>query len=50
MKIGSRNLIFDIETSPTICATYGIHEQHINYDNVIQEWFTICVAWNWEGS
>lgn len=45
-----KTLIFDIETSPTVVATYGIHEQHVTYDNVIREWFMICAAWQWEGS
>jgi len=51
MKIGPKVLIFDIETSLTIFGAYPQKKpQYLGHDNILQEWFMICAAWQWEGS
>ena len=42
-------LFYDIETSPVIAACWGLHDQNIPYQHVIQDWHIICAAWKWEG-
>lgn len=42
-------LFFDVETSPVIAATWGLYDQNIPYQHVIQDWHIICAAWQWEG-
>ncbi len=42
-------LIMDIETSLDVLAAYGIREQRHNPDNILQDWFVICMCWKWLG-
>lgn len=42
-------LFYDIETSPIIAACWGLYDQNIPYQHVIQDWHIICAAWKWEG-
>jgi hypothetical protein len=42
-------LLYDIETSPLIAATFGLWEQNIPHTNIIQDTFIICAAWQWHG-
>lgn len=42
-------LYWDIETSPVIAAVWGLYDQNIPYQHVIQEWHIICAAWKWDG-
>ncbi len=43
-------LFFDTENAPNIAATWGIHDQRINYQDVVKEWFFISVQWAWNDS
>lgn len=44
-----KTVIFDIETSLDIIASYGLREQYHSTENIIQDWFMICVSWKWLG-
>lgn len=49
MKVGSKNLIFDIETSLTIFGAYPQKKpQYLGHHNILKDWFMICAAWQWE--
>lgn len=43
-------LIWDIETSPIVAAVWGLFNQNINYESIIDEWYIICAAWKWADS
>lgn len=45
----ARILIFDIETLPNLCATWGIHKQFITMDDIVEERSLISVHWRWFG-
>jgi len=45
--IAPRILVCDIEISFDIIATYGLREQYHSPENIIQDWFMICFAWQW---
>lgn len=42
-------LFWDIETSPIIAATWGLWDQTIPLDNILEDWKIICSAWKWQG-
>lgn len=42
-------LFWDIETAPMICATWGLFNQDIGYNQLIQDWYMLCAAWRWQG-
>lgn len=42
-------LIWDIETSPIVAAVWGLFNQNINFDSIIDDWYIICAAWKWHG-
>jgi DNA polymerase elongation subunit (family B) len=44
-----KTLIFDIEVSPDIIASYGLREQYHSHKNILQDWYMICFAWKWLG-
>lgn len=45
-----KSLIFlDIETSPLLCYVWGLGEQHISHEQLIQESKVIMVQWMFEG-
>lgn len=44
-----RTLIFDIETSHDILASYGLREQYHSPESILQDWYIICAKWKWNG-
>lgn len=42
-------LCLDIETSYSVVATFGIWNQNIPIDSILDEWYIICAAWKWVG-
>ena len=44
-----KTLIFDIETSPIIAATWSLYPDSISHDAIIQDWYVICACWKWVG-
>lgn len=44
-----RTIIFDVETSHDILASYGLREQYHSPDNILQDWWMICAKWKWHG-
>lgn len=42
-------LYYDIETSKILAWVWGMYDQNITYDDVVQDWHIICAAWKWEG-
>ena len=42
-------LIYDIETSYSIMASFSLWPNHISHDNILQEWNMISAAWKWAG-
>lgn len=40
-------LIFDIETSYSVMANFGIFNQNIPYKNILHEWYMICACWKY---
>jgi len=42
-------LIYDIETSHSVVATFSLFKPIIPIDNILQDWFMICAAWKWHG-
>lgn len=43
-------LFLDTENAPNIAAVWGIHEQRINYQDVVREWFFLSGQWSWDDS
>lgn len=50
MNPSPRVLIFDIETSHDILASYGLREQYHSAESILQDWYIICAKWKWHGS
>jgi predicted RNA-binding Zn-ribbon protein involved in translation (DUF1610 family) len=46
-EIKQKILMWDIETSPIICATFTLQPAYISPDNILQDWFIICASWKW---
>lgn len=42
-------LIWDIETSHTIVATFSLWPKYIPHENILQDWSILSVAWKWYG-
>ena len=42
-------LYYDIETSKILAWVWGLYDQNLTYDDVVQDWHIICAAWKWEG-
>lgn len=40
-------LVFDIETSPMKAFAWGLFDQNINIDQIIDDWFVICWSAKW---
>jgi hypothetical protein len=38
-------LLYDVETSPIVTATFSLYPDSINHENIIQDWFMISAAW-----
>jgi len=43
-------LIWDIETSHTLAAIFGLFQPSTPHHNILQEWYIICAAWKWLGT
>lgn len=42
-------LMFDIETSFAIAATFSLRADYISHKNILQEPYIICASWKWLG-
>jgi len=40
-------LLWDIETSHVVVATFSLFPKFIPAENILQDWFMICAAWKW---
>ncbi|BAQ92511.1 DNA polymerase I [uncultured Mediterranean phage uvMED] len=40
-------LLFDIETAPIQCYTWGIWQQNVNTDFIIKDWYVLCWSAKW---
>lgn len=40
-------LLWDIETAPVVAAVWGLFNQNIQHESIIQDWYMICAAWKW---
>lgn len=48
MKLGAKELFLDIENSLNIYAAYPSNKpQYLRPENLLQDWFIICLAWKW---
>lgn len=43
-------VLWDIETSSTVVASWNLYPTAIPYKNIIEDWFIICAAWKELGS
>ena len=46
-KKNPKVLVFDIETSPITCYTWGLYKQNISPDNVIKDWAILSWSAKW---
>ena len=46
---GPRILTLDIETAPIAAHTWGIWDQNIGINQIVEDTAIICVAWRWYG-
>ncbi len=44
-----RVLLFDIETTHSIVAKFGLRDEYVPHGNVLQEAYIVCAAWQWLG-
>lgn len=44
-----RTLFYDLETSKILAWVWGLYDQNLTYDDVVQDWHIICAAWRWDG-
>lgn len=42
-------LLWDVENTHNIVATFGMWNVNIFHENILQEWFMLCAAWKWFG-
>lgn len=42
-------LIYDIETSLMLMGGFGIWDQNISLDHILEDWHIISIAWKWYG-
>lgn len=49
MQKKAKILIWDIETSHDIVATFGLYNDSIPPENIMLEWYVICASWKWLG-
>lgn len=40
-------LYLDVETSQALGGFFGLYDQNIGFNNVIQDWFMISAQWSW---
>lgn len=43
-------LLWDIETAPMKVAAWGLFNQNITHEAILEDWYMICAAWQWYGS
>lgn len=43
-------LFWDTETAPLIGCHFGLYDQNIPYNYVLQDWFIISASWRWLGA
>jgi uncharacterized protein YprB with RNaseH-like and TPR domain len=48
-KTKPKLLFWDIETSYSLLAGFGLRDQNFSHKQIVQEWFIICVSWMFEG-
>lgn len=44
-----RILLWDIETTHNIVAQFDLRDEYTNPDNILQERYVVCAAWQWLG-
>lgn len=44
-----RILLWDVETTHNIVATFNLYEDYVPHDNILQERYVVCAAWKWLG-
>lgn len=42
-------LLWDVENTHNIVATFGMWNVNIFHENILQEWFMLCASWKWFG-
>lgn len=42
-----KTLFWDIETAPLVSSHWGLFNQNIMYDDILQDWYMISAAWKW---
>jgi len=42
-------LLYDIETSLSVVATFSLFNQYIGHENILQDWNILSAAWKWLG-
>ena len=47
-KATPRILHWDVETSYMKVYTFGLFKQDISIGNIVDDWFMICAAWQWD--
>lgn len=43
-------LLYDLETSMILAYTWGLWNQNINIDSIVEDWYIICFSAKWLGS
>jgi hypothetical protein len=46
---GPRTLIVDIETSPLIVYSWGVHDQYVGLNQVVEDWYILSFSAKWKG-
>src|SRR5512146_2976829 len=49
-KAPAKILLFDIETLPLVCYTWGIRKQFISFENIVKDWCVLSWAASWLNS
>jgi len=49
MKKKPKIVFWDIETSGIIATTWNLYPESIAHQNMLQDWFIVCVAWKEQG-
>lgn len=45
MKTKPKIILWDLETSLSVMASFGIFNVNIPYDHILEEWYIICGSW-----
>ena len=49
MVVNPKTLLFDIETLPNLCFTWGVGKQYVGYENIHKERKIACICYKWLG-